>query len=180
MSLIDRPEPLRRPRQPPTGPKPVLPMVQLPIFRVKARHLEDYLYEVYRMGEFDFLLAAGLKAGECPEYIVQAALPAAHEGPRRANEIRSGRRTKNVALILNVLCLDGYIPAGKYIIDTHREARPIDVYTSLMKTRLDVLDPDCVAFKNAHRKNKTFMAQAAVVDKMVEEAVAVERELLGK
>ena len=74
MSLIDRPEPLRRPRQPPTGPKPVLPMVQLPIFRVKARHLEDYLYEVYRMGEFDFLLAAGLKAGECPEYIVQAKL----------------------------------------------------------------------------------------------------------
>jgi hypothetical protein len=161
-------------------------MVQMPIFRVKMGDLEDYLYEVYRMGSFDFLLAAGLSPGECPEYIVQAALPDSITCTRQAQDIRSGRRTKNLPLILNVLCLDGFIPAGKYIIDTHPRPRAIDVYTSMIKARLAVhdldclLDPECVAFKEARRSNKKFMAQAAAVDKVAEEVVAREREVLQK
>ena len=92
-----------------------------------------------------------------------------------------------MALILNVLCLDGLHP-GRQVHHRHarREARPIDVYTSLMKTRLAAMTwTACKTRRSWPSKkptatNKTFMAQAAVVDKMVEEAVAVERELLGK
>ena len=78
MALIRRPQKPRPPRQPPAGPRPALPMIQLPIFRVKSRDLEDYLFQVYRISGFDFLLATGMKAGECPEYAVQATLP---QGP---------------------------------------------------------------------------------------------------
>ena len=49
--------PLTSPRQ--GGQKPVLPMIQLPIYRVKQRHLEVYVATVYRMDDFDFLMAAG-------------------------------------------------------------------------------------------------------------------------
>ena len=186
MTLIDRHEKPRAPRPPRSGPKPTLPMAQLPIFRVQMGDLEDYLYEVYRMGGFDFLLAAGLTQGECPEYIVQAALPASITCVRQAADIRQGRRTKNVALLLNVLCIDGFIPAGKYIIDTHVRPMPIDVYTSLVKARLAAYDLDClqdpqiVAFKEANRNNKTFMSQAVEVDAIAAEVVANERELLQK
>ena len=56
-----------------------------------------------------------------PEYAVSPVLPPALDAARQAEAIRAGRRTQNVSLILNVLCIDGYIPAGKYIIDTRPE-----------------------------------------------------------
>ncbi len=178
--LIERPEKPRPPRRPPSGPKPALPMFQLPIFRVKMADFESYLRKVYRTEEFDFLVAAGIVEGECPEYTVQAALPAASEYVRKAEDVRNGRRTRNVPLVLNVLCIDGYIPAGKYIIDSHPQPRSIDVYTSLIKTRLDPDDPDCVAFKNARLDDRLFMSQAATLDKMVTEAVQAEKDLLKR
>ena len=58
-------------------------MVQLPIYRVKQRHLEAYLAKVYRMDDFDFLLAAGATPGMCPEYLVSPALPPAWNAAAR-------------------------------------------------------------------------------------------------
>ena len=63
-----RQRPLTSPRQ--SGQKPVLPMIQLPIYRVKQRHLEVYVATVYRMDDFDFLMAAGATPGMCVEYLV--------------------------------------------------------------------------------------------------------------
>jgi hypothetical protein len=114
------------PPKPPGGPKPVLEMVQLPIFRVHYRRLEEYLAKVYRMEGFDFLLASGAVPGLIPEYAVSPTLPPAQDAHDRADAIRSGRRTRDVALILNVLCRDGFIPAGRYIIDTRPKPSPID------------------------------------------------------
>jgi len=112
----------RPPAEPPAaGSKPRLEMVRLPIFRVHYRRLEEYLAAVYRMEGFDFLLASGAVPGLVPEYAVSPTLPLSEDARRRADAIRAGRRTRDVALILNVLCLDGYIPAGKYIIDTRPE-----------------------------------------------------------
>ena len=34
----------------------------------------------------------------------------------RADLVRSGRRSRDLCLILNVLCADGAIPAGSYVI----------------------------------------------------------------
>ena len=113
---------------PAAAPRPVLEMVQLPIFRVHYRRLEEYLARVYRMEGFDFLLASGAAPGLVPEYAVSPTLPSAEDARRRADAIRAGRRTRDVPLILNVLCLDGCIPAGKYIIDTRPEPAIIDQY----------------------------------------------------
>ena len=174
----EKPKPPPPARVPFSGPKPALPMIQLPIFRVKMADLEQYLFKVYRTEEFDFLGAAGLKAGECPEYVVQAALPAAGECVRKAEYIRGGGYSKNVPLILNVLCIDGFIPSGKYVIDTHPQPKPFAVYTALMKQRLDGTDPDCVAFKKAYQHDREFTKRAERLDKAVAEAVQREQELI--
>ncbi len=110
---------------PAAGPRPVLEMTQLPIFRVHYRRLEDYLAKVYRMEDFDFLLASGAAPGLVPEYAVNGALPPSDDARRRADAIRAGRRTCDVALVLNVLSLDGLIPAGKYIaLITESQMKP--------------------------------------------------------
>jgi hypothetical protein len=143
-------------------------MLQLPIYRVKMKALIDYLYQVFHIEHYNFLRCAGVVPGQCPEYYVKAAVPENLE--QKAQALRDGHFCSNVPLILNVLCLDGYIPSGRYIIDTHPAPPPIDIYTSLMKKRLDASHPECAAFKKANSRNKTFMAQAAVIDKMIKEA----------
>ncbi len=180
MSLIERPEKPRSPHTPPVDPKPTLAMIQLPIYRVRADDLEDYLYEIYHIDDFDFLAAMGVVPGECPEFNVQPCLPPAITSTRRADAIRSGQRSREVGLILNVLCQDGYIPAGKYLVDTTPRPRLIDVYTSMMKAKLDVLGPECVAFKKAHRSDKLFQSQAEVVDQVVIDCLREEKAILGK
>jgi len=55
-------------------PKPILPMVQLPIFRVHYRRLEEYLVKVYRKEGFDFLRATGAGPRLVPEYAVNPTL----------------------------------------------------------------------------------------------------------
>ena len=162
-------------RLPPSPPrqssqKPVLPMIQLPIYRVKQRHLEAYLARVYRMDGFDFLLAAGATPGMCPEYLVGPALPPALSARQEADRIRQGHRTRNVGLILNVLCLDGFIPAGRYIIDTHPAPPPGQVYRALLIETGDPDHPRCAAFKLEHRSNRAFTQLAMQMDKAVLEA----------
>jgi hypothetical protein len=153
-----------------TRPRPILPMIQLPIYRVKQRHLEAYLAKVYRMDGFDFLLAAGATPGMCPEYLVNPALPPALSARLEADRIRQGRRSRNVALLLNVLCLDGYIPAGRYTIDTHPEPPPGQVYRALLIETGDPNHPRCAAFKREHRGNRAFTQLAAQMDSAVLEA----------
>lgn len=149
------------------GPKPVLEMVRLPIFRVHYRRLEEYLVKVYRMEGFDFLLASGAAPGLVPEYGVNAVLPPSEDARRRADAIRAGRRSRDVLLILNVLCLDGFIPAGKYIIDTRAEPAIIDQYRALLRQTGTPESKECVTFRRAHRDHKTFIRLAAEIDMAV-------------
>ena len=152
------------PAKPPAGPKPILEMVQLPIFRVHYRRLEEYLVKVYRMEGFDFLLASGAAPGLVPEYAVNGALPPSDDARRRADAIRAGRRTRDVALILNVLCLDGCIPAGKYIIDTRPEPAVPDQYRLLLRQTGTPESEECRAFRHAHQDDKAFIRLAAEID----------------
>ena len=62
--------------RPTPSKKPALKMVQLPVFRVRRGHLEEYLLGVYRMEGFDFLIATGSVPGVTAEYRVQACAPA--------------------------------------------------------------------------------------------------------
>ena len=89
------------PRQ--DGPKPVLPMVQLPIYRVRQRDLEADLGRVYRLEHFDFHEATGITPGMCPEYVVSPTTPLAYHAQQEADRLRRGRKSGNIALILHVL-----------------------------------------------------------------------------
>jgi hypothetical protein len=155
----------------PAGPKPILEMVQLPIFRVHYRRLEEYLAKVYRMEGFDFLLASGAVPGLVPEYAVAATMPPAQDAHDRADAIRSGRRTRDVALILNVLCLDGFIPAGRYIIDTRPEPSPIEHYKALLRKTGSPLSAECIAFRDAHQQDGAFTRFATEIDAAVLDAL---------
>jgi len=154
-------------KAPAAGPKPTLPMVQLPIFRVHYRRLEEYLAKVYRMVGFDFLRATGAGPGLVPEYAVSPVLPPALDAARQAEAIRAGRRTQNVSLILNVLCIDGYIPPGKYIIDTRPETPPIEKYKVLLRQTGTPESKECSAFRQSRRGDKAFIRLAAEIDNQV-------------
>ena len=162
-----REQPPAKTPAPAAGPKPRLEMVQLPIFRVHYRRLEDYLVTVYHMTEFDFLKASGAGPGLVPEYGVSAVLPPAQDAPRRADAIRAGRRTQDVPLILTTLCIDGYIPAGKYIIDTRPEPSAIDYYRALLRRTGTPESKECIAFRQSRRSDKAFIRLAAEIDNQV-------------
>lgn len=129
-----RPEPPPLKLLPVPDPKPKLEMLVLPVFRVKYRKLEEYIAAVYRF-EFDFLFATGQVAGQCPEYQITGKIEG-HAWLDRAHELRCGVRTRDVSLILNVLAADGFIPTGKYIIDTHLPPKP----ATFSEISPDVLD----------------------------------------
>lgn len=103
-------------------PKPKLEMTAIPVFRVKRRALEAYISLIYRF-EFDFLLAVGQVEGMNVEHTIDGELPG-EAWLQRAHELRCGRRTRDVNLILTVLARDGFIPRGRYVIDTRPENEP--------------------------------------------------------
>jgi hypothetical protein len=106
----------------------------------------------------------------CPEYRVNPTLPPAWSARQEADRIRRGQRSRNVALILNVLCADGCIPAGQYIIDTHPEPPPAQTYRVLLMKTGDPSHPDCVAFRREHQRERAFTQLATQMDKAVLEA----------
>ena len=108
----------QKPLKPWQGPKPKLPMSVAHVCRVHYLDLQEYLDKVYRMRGYDVLFALGLTNGMFPEFIVTGKMPPAWNIAEQADNIRRGRPTKNLGLILNVLCADGFIGKGKYIIDT--------------------------------------------------------------
>lgn len=158
-------------RPAPRGPKPTLKMTQLPIFRVHYRALEDYFCRVFGWGEFDLLASEGCTPGLVPEYTVTSNLPPASDASRRAQGIRGGRRTRNVSLILTVLCQDGYIPAGRYIVDTRAETPPLETYRELLQRTSTPESKECRAFRASHRHDQNFTRVAAEMDSQVMQAL---------
>ncbi len=115
--LIER-EPTRKPkRKMPTGEnKPKLAMQQVPVFRVHYTDLEKFIHAVFGF-EFDFLFAAGVTEKTGVEYIVTGSLPTP-AWEQKATELRHGRRSRSVPLILAVLAHDQYMPIGRYTVLT--------------------------------------------------------------
>lgn len=102
----------------PTDPKPKLKAAIIPVFRVIYQDLERYIQQVFGF-EFDLLYATGCVNGVCLEYQVTGRSQQVTSG--QATDLRRGRRIRNLPLMLEVLVADGYIPAGRYIIDTHEQ-----------------------------------------------------------
>jgi hypothetical protein len=151
-------------RTPPAKDKPTLEMIHLPIFQVHYLALEEYLSRVYRIEDFDFLFASGVTPGTIVEYVVSGKLPPSDDYRRQADTIRAGRRVGNVALILNVLCIDGYIPAGKYLFDTRPKPTLLESYRRLLRQTGTPQSKECTAFRRLHAHDKTFTRQAAEID----------------
>lgn len=160
-----------KPLKPWKGPKPQLRMRVSKEFRVHYLDLQDYLTKVLRMRNYDFLQATGVTHGLFPEYLVTGLMPPAYNVGQQVDNIRRGRRTRDLGLVLNVLCLDGFIPKGKYVIDTTKIPEPMTVYTSLMNEHLDPNHPECVAFKKKHRSPE-FRRRAKILDKLTWEHMA--------
>ena len=114
--MIERRE--RKPtRKMPTGEnQPKLRMRVVPKFQVHHKDLEQFIQAVFGF-EFDFLFAAGVTNGTGVEYTVTGELPT-NSWLQKADELRQGRRSRNMSLILAVLAYDRYIPVGYYTIIT--------------------------------------------------------------
>lgn len=144
-------------------------MVVSYVCRVHFRALEAYLEKVYRIRDYNVCMASGAKGEMIPEYDVSDKLPPAPNIRQQVDNIRRGRRTRNLGLILNVLCMEGFIPAGKYVIDTREDLHPIVRYTELLNDTHDPLDPRCLALKEQHQHDREFMKRAKLLDKLTVE-----------
>jgi hypothetical protein len=151
------------PHRMPKNPKPELEMRQLPVYRVHYKTLEAYVQRVFGF-EFNFLFATDSHEGCTHDYLVNGEIPTVAID-KQATDLRDGRRTKNVLLILTVLVRDGYIPAGSYTVVTTKPEDPTAVYSYLLRRTKSVLHPDCVNFKNRNQGDATFMQRAAILEK---------------
>lgn len=133
-------------------------------FRVHYLDLKAYLAKVYRMKDYDVLRSMGITSGLFPEYFINGEMPDTPNLNQQMDNVRRGRRTRNLPLILNMLCQDGFIPAGKYVIDTRPPVDPYIEYSKLLEKLQDPDHPDCVAFKKVH-PDPTFNTKAGHLDK---------------
>ncbi len=146
------------------GPKPVLPMTTVPVYIINCRDLEVYLQTVFKMDEYSVESATGARADMTPEFNVTGHLPGVSNIGQLVNNIRRGRRTRNLELILDILCQDGFIPAGKYIISMAEVPSPIEKYTEVLNKSQDYLHPACIAIKEENRGNVEFNRQVKLLD----------------
>lgn len=163
--LLNKPRPKATPRPLPTGPKPVLEMRQVPVYVVHYQALEKYIDKVYGIREFDFYIATGAQEGISVEYQVDGEIPETDGWLRQVGDVRLGRRTKNVLLLLKLMVHDKFIPAGKYIIDTRKPVDPIVYYGELLKKTRSPIHPDCLALKERIKDRPAVLEKLAQMDK---------------
>lgn len=157
----------RRPPKPtPTwkGPKPQLPMVTVPVYIVYYRDLEAYLQTVFKMDEYSIRSETGARGDMTPEIDVTGHLPSIPNICQLVDNIRRGHRTRNLGLILDILCQDGFIPAGKYIINMVKMLNPIERYTEALNKSQDCLHPVCIAIKDKNLGDVKFNRQVKLLD----------------
>ncbi len=156
-----------QPVKPWSGPKPSLDMQVTLVCRVRFGDLQAYLSKVFKMQEYDIKRQIGARGGMTPEFDVTGILPDVPNIWQQVDGIRRGRRTRNLGMILDLLCKDGFISAGKYVIDMSEGPRPLDQYRDALYRTSDPLDIECIRIKEANKSDREFTAQAAKLDKRV-------------
>jgi hypothetical protein len=102
-----------------------------------------------------------------PEFNVTGSLPDTPNLWQQVDNIRRGRCERNLGLILDILCKDGFIPAGKYIIDMTPGIDPLDAYRDALHATGDPLDVECMTIKRENKADREFMKQATMLDRKV-------------
>jgi hypothetical protein len=69
-----------------------------------------------------------------------------------------------LGLILNILCMDGFIQKGIYVIEIERHESPIEAYLRILNETHDKADPRCRELKRVHAKDKEFRKRVKIVD----------------
>ena len=156
-----------KPVKPWAGPKPPLKMTIIPHCRVHFRVLETYIAKVLKIKNYDVRDVTGAKGAMTPEFTVIGILPSANNIEQQVFDIRCGFSTRNLGLILNILCLDGFILPGIYVIDMSAEDNPVEEYRKILNGSHDLLDPRCLKIKEANRGNKEFVKRAKVLDEQI-------------
>jgi hypothetical protein len=145
--------------------KPKLKAQQIPVYRVRAADFEEYVGTVYNIREYDFALDVGCQPGEVFEYQITGRPPQTVSFADKLQQIRRGHRVRRYPnLMLEALVMDGYIPAGKYIIDTRPDSPLIVQYTQLMQRHGGPTAPECIRFLNQHRNDRTFQKRAKTLN----------------
>lgn len=149
----ERPVPKPKPKPKPKNAPP-LRMTQVPVFRVYYKDLEEFISKVYGF-EFDFLLAMGMKQeGIGCDFQIDGIIPNTDSIRRQVDQIRYGRRSKNVQLLLDLCVQDGYMPAGKYSIDTRPTVDPVQYYRQILSETGNPDDPKCAAFRSYVKRER--------------------------
>lgn len=144
---------------------PVLEMIRIPMFRVHHTAIEQFVKQIYKTSEVNFLTAAGVTPGMVPEYFVNGKLPEGAATMRRVAHIKSGRPvSKHAHLLLNLLGKDGWIPKGTYIVDTKELPDPTEVYKELLRTTRNPQGDLCLKFKDKHKSNAEFVRRSGLCD----------------
>lgn len=102
-----------------------------------------------------------------PEFVVDGILGDANNLGQQIFDIRQGYRIRNLRLALNLLCKDGFIPKGFYIIDTAVGEKPVEAYRRALNESHDPLNVECIRIKEENRRDRDFMRQAVLLDKRV-------------
>jgi hypothetical protein len=147
--------------------KPQLPMTLVPVFRVIAADLEAFVDRVYKMRDYDFRADTGCAGGEQPEFVVTGNVPPTDGYRERLKQIRAGKRVRRYpGLILEALAMDGYIPVGRYYIDTRPEAALIDQYRELLRRHGGPTAAPCVAFADEHKHDRDFAKRVKTMNSL--------------
>jgi hypothetical protein len=141
-------------------------------------HLQLYLAKVYRLRDLDLRQVTGGTDGVCPEYNVTGILPPASNIGQQIDSIKRGRKTRDIGLILNLLCQEGFIPIGRYVIDMTTPPDPIHKYTQLLQKHADPNHPECKAFRKTH-DDVVFQRRADTLDKLTIEYAQLENTSEG-
>jgi len=152
-----------------TKSKPQLPMKTTLTCRVHFLDLQEYLAVVFRIQNYDIRFNTGSRAEMTPEFIVTGILPNTPNIEQQIENIRHGYKEHNLGLIMNLLCKDGFIPVGKYIIDMHESANPLDKYRDALYRTNNPFGVECMEIKAANKKDRGFIKQATMLDKRVME-----------
>lgn len=151
-------------RKPSKQARPKLRATLIPTYKVHHRDLEQYLFQVYGVQDYDVLLAAHITPGVTMEFQVSDCTPPTGAMRQRADELRAGRRVSSLAVVLSTLAVDRYIPPGKYVITTEPAPLPIDEYRELLTLHGTPDAEECINFKNRHQRDRNFMKHAATID----------------
>jgi hypothetical protein len=115
--------------------------------------LEEFLQATYHTHHFDALKCAHAIHGDYPVYTVAPTQTTANLKPTDRGRLFY---TGNMTQVLSILCADGHLQPGTYVLDTTRPATLAEQYQRLLCTHRDLTHPACLTFKNQHINDKHF------------------------